>query len=92
MSMNLHLSEGEDGKEVYLWQTPTFITEMCLSYDSTGQPDGGMTGVMRRYQIWVRSQTNGVWNSTEELEGMRARVRAHIEEIQAVKDPFFWGI
>ena len=92
MSMNLYLSEGEEGPAINLWQTPTFITEMCLSYDSSGQPDGGMAGVMRRYQIWVRSQTNGVWNSTEELEGMRARVRAHIEEIQAVKDPFFWGI
>ena len=91
MSKNLHLTEGEEGPEINLWQTPTFITEMCLSYDSTGQPDGGMTGVMRRYQIWVWSQTNGVWNSTEEFEEMRARVQTHIEQIQAIKDPFFWG-
>ena len=81
MSMNLHLSEGEDGKEVCLWQTPTFITEMCLSYDSTGQPDGGMAGVLRRYVIWVRSHTNGVFQTKEHLAAMRERVDDHLEAI-----------
>ena len=92
MSMNLHLTVGEEGPEINLWQTPTVITDMCLSYDKNGQPDGGMAGVMRRYVIWVRNHTSGIWNSEEELEGMRARVRAHIEEIESAKDPFFWGI
>lgn len=92
MSKNLHLTVGEEGPEINLWQTPSVITDMCLSYDKNGQPDGGMAGVMRRYQIWLRSHTSGIWNSEEELEGMRARVRAHIEKIESVKDPFFWGI
>jgi len=90
MSMNLYLSEGEEGPEIRLWQTPTFVTEMCLSYKD-GHPDGGMEGVLRRYQIWVRSHADGIWNSKEELEMMRARVRSHIDEIQDVKDPFFWA-
>ena len=94
MSMNLHLSEGVEGPETSLWQTPTHITEMCLSYDrkNGGVPDGGMVGVMRRYQIWVRSHTNGVWNSREELDGMRERVNTHLEDIRSVNDPFFWGV
>ena len=91
MSMNLHLTDGEEGPEISLWQTPTHITDMCLSYDKNGVPDGGMVGVMRRYQIWVRSQTNGVWKSKEELDVMREQVKAHLEDIRAVKDPFFWG-
>jgi hypothetical protein len=48
MSMNLHLTEGEEGLEINLWQTPTHITDLCLSYDKNGTPDGGMAGVMRR--------------------------------------------
>jgi hypothetical protein len=92
MSTNLHLTEGEEGPETSLWQTPTFITDMCLSYDKNGQPDGGMAGVMRRYEIWVRSQTDGVWKSKDDLDWMRERVSAHLKEIRAVKDPFFWGM
>jgi hypothetical protein len=91
MSMNLHLSEGEEGPEINLWQTPTHITDMCLSYDSTGKPDGGMAGVMRRYVVWVRNHTNGVWSSKKDFTAMRERVDDHLEAIRAVKDPFFWG-
>jgi hypothetical protein len=91
MSKNLHLSEGVEGREVNLWQTPTLITDMCLSYDKNGQPDGGMEGVMRRYEIWVRSQTDGVWKSKADLDAMRERINAHLEQIRVVKDPFFWG-
>jgi len=91
MSTNLHLSDGENGSEIDLWQTPTWVTGVCLSYDHSGQPDGGMEGVMRRYEIWVRSYQNGVWKTKEDLDAMRERVNAHIEQIQTVKDPFFWG-
>lgn len=43
MSMNLHI----DGFE--LWQTPTFITHMCLFYNKKSKSDGGREGVIRRY-------------------------------------------
>lgn len=92
MSRNLHLTEGEDGREVNLWQTPNHITDMCLSYDENGHPDGGMSGVMRRYQFWILSKTDGVWRSKEDLNEMRESVKAHLEEIRAVKEPFFWGM
>jgi len=91
MSTNLYLSEGEEGPEISLWHTPTWITDLCLSYDKNGVPDGGMEGVMRRYEIWVRSYQNGVWKTKEDLDAMCERVNAHLKEIQTVKDPFFWG-
>lgn len=92
MSLNLHLSDGEDGKEIYLWQTPSTITNMCLSYDPTGEPDGGMPGVMRRYKTWVRGHTNGVWKSKDDLDLMRERIDAHLKELDQVKTPVFWGM
>ena len=90
MSLNLTLSNGEDGLDVSLMQTPTFITFMCLSYDPTTQlPDGGMEGVRRRYITWVESLTNGKWESLEDLEWERERIREHIEKVKSVKDPYF---
>jgi hypothetical protein len=50
-----------------------------------------MAGVLRRYVIWVRSHTNGVFQTKEHLAAMRERVDDHLEAIRAVKDPFFWG-
>ena len=42
MSMNLGCDEMD------LWQTPTYITDMCMSLDDNGNPDGGMEGVRKR--------------------------------------------
>ena len=90
MSMNLTRHDGEDGPELPLWQTPTHITWMCLSYNpKTKRPDGGHEGVRRRYLLWVESHLNGTWKSSEDLDHMRASVRDHTAAVLAVKRPRF---
>ena len=93
MSMNLTLTDKTTDCDIDLWQTPTFITWMCLSYNpETKEPDGGQEGVRRRYLEWVRSHTNGVCKDEEELDYMsymRKRVREHSKIVLAVKDPEF---
>jgi len=90
MSLNLTLCEGEDGPDIELWQTPTFITQMCLSYDAvTGQPDGGHEAVRKRYIFWVKSQLNGVYDTPEDFESQQILVESHVTLVQSVKDPRF---
>jgi hypothetical protein len=84
MSMNL-TCEG-----VELWQTPTYITWMCLSYDpSTGLPDGGHEGVRRRYIMWVESSTDGVWNDANALDRQRRSVAEHLKIVKSIVEPKF---
>lgn len=72
MSLNLTL---HDGQQIELWQTPTWVTYMCLSYNpETAEPDG----VRRRYGYWVGSHLNGSWEDRE-----------HLELINSVKQPEF---
>lgn len=88
--MNLTLHDGEDGPQIDLWQTPTWVTWICLSYDpETGISDGGHVGVRRRYIEWVKSHLNGIWTDTEELEWERERVKIHIEKVNSVENPYF---
>ena len=90
MSMNLTLNNGEDGPSIDLWQTPTWVTWVCLSYDpATRQPDGGHDAVRRRYAQWVQSHTNGVWTDPEDLEWERERIIDHLETVLAVENPHF---
>lgn len=60
MSMDLHLSI--DGINVDLWQTPTYITEMCLM--TSKGVKSPMTGkqakrAMNIYFNWCRYSVNG---------------------------------
>lgn len=87
MSMNLILFSGD--KEIPLWQTPTFITWMCLSMNKSGRFDGGNEGVRRRYLHWVDGHLNGVWTDQEDFEATRENVREHKAEILAVRRPRF---
>lgn len=88
--MNLTLVDGVEHRSVRLWQTPTYITWMCLSYaPDTRQPDGGMEGVRRRYLLWVQSQLEGAWDSREDYQHMKERVTDHVAEIRAIADPHF---
>ena len=90
MSMNLTLTDKTTDCDIDLWQTPTFITWMCLSYNpETKEPDGGHEGVRRRYLEWVKHHTDGVWKDEEELDWMREKVREHSKIVLAVKDPEF---
>lgn len=74
--MNLHL-DGFD-----LWQTPTFITYMCLSYNKDGTSDGGRDGVTHRYILWVKHKSNGVWEDEEDRIEMFESIKDHIEELK----------
>jgi hypothetical protein len=87
--MNLTLHDGEDGSQIELWQTPTWVTWVCLSYNpDTKEPDGGHEGVRRRYKQWVESHRNGVWND-EDFEYEKERVDKHLELVSSVKQPYF---
>jgi len=88
--MNLTLHDGEDGPEIDLWQTPTYITWMCLSYDpETKESDGGQQGVRRRYIYWLESHVNGVWEDADDLKYMKEKIKTHIETLLLVKNPNF---
>jgi hypothetical protein len=90
MSMNLTLYDNDTGQDIELWQTPSYITWMCLSYNpETKEPDGGHEGVRRRYIEWVKSHVNGVWKDVEELHHETLRTWDHIKEINKVKNPTF---
>ena len=90
MSLNLTLHDEETGEEIFLWQTPTWVTEICLSYDPvTKEPDGGQEGVRRRYIRWIKAQLNGIWHTEEELETQKEKVEQHLEKVNAVKRPHF---
>lgn len=91
MSFNLYLSEGEDGQKIDLWQTPTWVTMICMSYNpETGEPDGGHEAVRRRYIEWVKSHTYGKWDSLEDLEWEHERIQIHVKKVLSVKNPFFY--
>jgi hypothetical protein len=93
MSINLHLQDGPDGPEIGLWQTPTHITQICLSVNPVdGKPDGGHEAVRRRYLCWVDSEMNGTYESEEDLRWMRSRVKEHRNQVLAVKNPYFFCI
>ena len=90
MSMNLTLHDGEDGPEFNLWQTPSWITWVCLSYNpETQEPDGGHESVRRRYESWVRSHLDGVWTNTEDFEYEKERIENHLKKVNSVKQPYF---
>ena len=74
MSMNLH------SDEVDLWQTPTWISYLSLR-DSNGD-ERPLEEALHVYISWVESLTEGGWESMEELENMRDRVRQHVEEVK----------
>lgn len=90
MSTNLHLTDADTGQEVWLWQTPTMITYMCMSYAPDGTSDGGMEGIRRRYIEWVGGRADGrIWQSKEELAAFQQDIRRHVAEVMAVRRPIF---
>lgn len=85
MSINLHCDQLD------LLQTPTYITNMCMSINpETNEPDGGMDGVRRRYILWVESTLNGVWSSILEYSTAMREVNEHIENLNNIENPEFF--
>ena len=72
MSMNL------EANEVDLWQTPTWVTYICYS-----NGDGGWKGILYRYEQWVKSRLQGVWQNVQDFEDMQETVRLHLETVHA---------
>lgn len=90
MSMNLTLHNGENGPQIELYQTPTWVTWMCLSYNpETQKPDGGHESVRRRYELWVRSSLDGVWKNSEDFDYQKERIEKHLKVVNSVKKPYF---
>lgn len=82
MSMNLKCNL------VSLWQTPPYITNMCLFT----LKEGGVSCVtgkkarraLELYMIWARSTINGAWDSAGDLEMARETLKEHLAEIEDV--------
>lgn len=73
--------------EVELWQTPTWVTDICLSIRKAGNmPDGGWEGVLFRYKAWIQSHSQGRWNNREAFNAMNASIDEHMKVLdKAVK-------
>ena len=76
MSHNLTLECTKTGKTFHLWQTPTYITDMCLwpSHSSTND-------IAMRYRYWVNSNKRGVWKSEADYEMLLESIRDHLKEL-----------
>lgn len=79
--MNLHCNMIE------LWQTPTYITYMCMTFDD-GEPKTRVNGnqakeALQRYIHWIKRPLGGAWN-VREVRSHNDAVRFHLEEIQKV--------
>lgn len=77
MSMNLTLECTKTGVTQHLWQTPTYITDMCLH-----PPDSPTEDIFRRYSYWVRSQSNGFWKDPKDLDYRLMDIREHLKEVE----------
>jgi len=81
MSMNLHVRFA--GKAFRLWQTPTFITYMCMTslngrkFETTGKD---AVRALECYKEWVSSLSNGC-KSREALDRRLADISEHIREL-----------
>ena len=71
MSLNLHCNHLE------MWQTPTFITNMCLLHD-----DPILS--IKAYKIWVKHQLDRVWDDQEEHNYMKELVKDHCKAIDNI--------
>ena len=83
MSMNLYIKV--DGECLKVYQTPTYITYMCL-VNSKNEIKPSITGkkalrVVYAYLYWVDSTSDGVYENIEAAEYQRSVVRKHREYI-----------
>jgi len=71
-----------------LWQTPTYITYMCVI-----QPDGSVPirlkgkkakHALRIYSQWVKEKLNGVFKDNESFDQTRTYVNEELKRIDEV--------
>lgn len=76
MSMNLTCNK------IGLWQTPTYITYMCLETSSH-------KAALKAYCHWVRDQNINAMRTKEEVafaNERRLTINEHIKEVESVMD------
>ena len=83
--MNINLHVKFDGVETELFQTPTFISHMCM-VQSNGEIKYRVTGddalrALQSYLQWVKSKQNGVYNNGEVLAERKAMVNMEVRKI-----------
>ena len=79
MSLNLYIEV--DGNELEIYQTPTYITKMCLAPNKQGKVS--KTRAINAYIEYVRSKANGVYETAEEAKDARQKVNDHIDEVMS---------
>jgi len=94
MSINLAAFEKSTGKEINLWQTPSWVTEMCL-YSYKKNKNGEYKkrhwkDTRALYLAWVRSRTQGTFYSSEDIDTMKIIVESHQNYIMSF-DKIEWG-
>lgn len=86
--MNLYAKCGKE--DMHLFQTPTYITEMCLM-DTNGlkweMKGAKAKRALRAYCTWYAQKYNdGVYASKEEADEARATVMEHTDYIRECID------
>lgn len=83
MSMNLQASV--DGDSIFLYQTPSYITFMCL-LDTDNEVKNELSGkkaihALHLYMQWVQFLADGVFRTREQAVDAKNNISAHIEKI-----------
>ncbi len=92
MSMNLN-ANNKKGETVRLWQTPTWVTYMCI--DSWKKDKSGYCkqrkwkDTRKLYLDWCYSSTQGVFRDNEGEEAFK-RYTEHVEYIMSQGKIKFW--
>lgn len=76
MSINLHCNK------IDLWQTPTYITYMCLETST-------LKSALKAYLYWISNQSIKVIKTPEDqklADQQREQIRIHTNEVVAVLD------
>lgn len=76
--MNLH-AEDESGRELNLWQTPTWVSYMCLLNHKNERRKWKDTRHI--YLEWVKSNSQGSFASIEESDEIGERVKSQVKEV-----------
>jgi len=88
MSINLVAFEKSTGKEINLWQTPSWVTEMSLySYKKNKKGEykkRHWKDTRALYLAWVKSHTQGTFYSSEDIDAMKITVESHQNYIMSL--------
>ena len=91
MSISLTAFDKSTGREVYLFKTPTWVTEMCLISWKTKRGKHRLRhwkDTRKIYLDWADSRTEQVFHSTEEYK--KEFIDTHKANIMSF-DELVWG-